>query len=39
MQYVSIISTVKKVMAKIKVFQEKVQLQGKGHEVENYGTM
>ena len=26
-------------MAKVKVFQKKVKLQGQGHEVKNYGTM
>ena len=27
------------IMAKIKVFQKKVKLQGQGDEVKNYGTM
>ena len=27
------------VMAKVKVFQKYVKLQGQGHEVKNYGTM
>ena len=26
-------------MAKVKVFQKLVKLQGQGHEVKNYGTM
>ena len=39
MQYECPISPGKKVMAKIKVFQKEVKLQGKGHEVKNYGTM
>ena len=26
-------------MAKVKVFQKEVQLQGQGHEVKNNGTM
>ena len=38
-QYESSISSGKKVMAKGKVFQKKVKLQGQGHEVLNYGTM
>ena len=37
-QYESSISSGKKVMAKVKVFQKKVKLQGQGHEVTNYGT-
>ena len=37
-QYVSPITCGKKVMAKVKVFQKKVELQGQGHEVKNYGT-
>ena len=27
------------IMAKVKVFQKKVKLQGQGDEVKNYGTM
>ena len=38
-QYESPFSSGKKVMAKSKVFQKKVKLQGQGHEVKNYGTM
>ena len=38
-QYECPISPGKKVMAKIKVFQKEVKLQGQGHEVKNYGTM
>ena len=38
-QYESPISSSKKVMAKVKVFQKWVKLQGQGHEVKNYGTM
>ena len=38
-QYESPISSRKKVIAKVKVFQKKVKLQGQGHEVKNYGTM
>ena len=38
-QYESPISSGKKVIAKGKVFQKKVKLQGQGHEVKNYGTM
>ena len=39
MQYESPNTPGKKVMAKVKVFQKKVKLQGQGHEVKNYGTM
>ena len=28
-----------KFMAKVKVFQKKVKLQGQGHEVKNYGIV
>ena len=38
MQYESPILSGKKVMAKVKVFQKYVKLQGQGHEVKNYGT-
>ena len=38
MQYISPITSDKKVMAKVKVFQKKVKLQGQGHEVNNYST-
>ena len=38
-QYESPISSGKKVMAKVKVSQKKVTLQGQGHEVKKYGTM
>ena len=38
-QYESLISSGKKVMAMVKVFQKKVKLQGQGYEVRNYGTM
>ena len=38
-QYESPITFGKKVMAKVKVFQKYVKLQGQGHEVKNYGTM
>ena len=38
-QYESPISSGLKVMAKIKVFQKKVKLQGQGHKVKNYGTI
>ena len=38
-QYECPISPGKKVMAKIKVFQTEVKLQGQGNEVRNYGTM
>ena len=38
-QYENSITSGKKVMAKVKVFQKKVKLQGQGHEVKNYGTM
>ena len=37
MQYESPITSGKKVMAKVKVFQKWVKLQGQGHK--NYGTM
>ena len=37
--YESPISSGKKVMAKVKVFQKKVKLQGEGQEVKNYSTM
>ena len=39
MQYESLITSGKKEMAKVKVFQKKVKLQGQGHKVKNYGTM
>ena len=39
MQNESPITSGKKVMAKVKVFQKKVKLQGQGHEVKNYSTM
>ena len=39
MQYESPITSGKKVMAKVKVFQKKVKLQGQGHKVKNYGIM
>ena len=38
-QYESPIPSGKKVMAKVKVFQMYVKLQGQGHEVKNYGTV
>ena len=38
MQYESPISIGKKVIAKVKIFQKNVKLQGQGHEVKNYGT-
>ena len=38
MQCESRISSGKKVMAKVNVFQKKVKFQGQGHEVKNYGT-
>ena len=38
-QYESPISSGKKVMAKVKVFQKEVKLQGQGHKVKNYGTL
>ena len=38
-KYESPITCGKKVMAKVKVFQKQVKLQGQGHEVKNYGTM
>ena len=38
-QYESSITPGKKVMAKVKLFQKWVKLQGQGHEVKNYGTM
>ena len=37
-QYEKPISSDEKVMAKVKVFQKKVNLQGEGHEVKNFGT-
>ena len=39
MQYESPISSGKKVMAKVKVFQKYVKFQGQGHEVKNNGTI
>ena len=39
MQYESPISSGKKVMAKVKVFQKEVKLQGQGHEVKNMVTV
>ena len=38
-QYEGPISSGLKVMAKVKVFQKKDELQGQGHNVKNYGTM
>ena len=38
-QYESPITCGKKVMAKVKVFQKYVKLQGQGHKVKNYSTM
>ena len=38
-QYESPTSSGKKVMAKVKVFQKYVKLQGQGHQVKNHGTM
>ena len=38
MQYESHITSGFKVMAKVKVFQKEVKLQGQGHKVKNYGT-
>ena len=38
-QYESLISSGKKVVAMVKVFQKKVKLQGQGHEVKTYCTM
>ena len=38
-QYESPVTAGKKVMAKVKVFQKKVKLQGQGHKVKKYGTM
>ena len=38
-KYESPITSGKKVMAKIKVFQKYVKLQGQGHQVKNYSTM
>ena len=38
-QYESPITSDKKIMTKVKVFQKKVKLQGRGHDVKNYGTM
>ena len=39
MQYESPITSSLKVMAKVKVCQKKVKLQGQGRKVKNYGTM
>ena len=39
MQYESPFSSSLQVMAKVKVFQKWVKLQGQGHKVKNYGTM
>ena len=39
MQYESPITSGKTVMAKVKVFQTKVKLQGQGHGFKNYRTM
>ena len=39
MQYESPMSSSLKVMAKVKVFQKKVKLQGQGHKANNYGSM
>ena len=36
MQYQSPITSGKKVMARVKVFQKYVKLQGQGHEVKNH---
>ena len=38
MQYESPISSGKKVMAKVKVFHNRGNLQGQGHKVKKYGT-
>ena len=38
-QYESPISSGKKVMAKVKVFQNYIKLQDQGHQVKNCGTM
>ena len=38
-QYESPTTSGLKVMAKVKVFQKKVKLQGQGNKVNNYGTM
>ena len=38
MQYESPINCGKKIMAKVKVFQKQVKLQGQGHKIKNYGT-
>ena len=37
-QYESPITSDKKVLAKVKVFQKYIKLQGQGHDVKNYGT-
>ena len=39
MQYESPISSGKKIVAEVKVFQKLVKLQGQGHKVKHYGTM
>ena len=39
MQYESPITSDLKEMAKVKVFPKKINLQGQGHNVKNYGTM
>ena len=39
MQYKSPISSALKIMAKVKIFQKYVKLQGQGHKVKNYDTM
>ena len=39
MQYESPITSGLKVMAKVKVFQNYIKLQGQGHKVKNYGTI
>ena len=38
-QYESAISPGKKIMAKVKDFQNWVKLQGQGHEIKNYGII
>ena len=38
-QYESPVSSGKKDLDKVKVFQKKVKLQGQGHKVKTYGTM
>ena len=38
-QYESSITSGKKVMAKVKVFQKRVKPQGQGYEVKKYGTL